>query len=152
MKANSGMNLAAYIEEAIFALETIAAGSQSSVLGNFMKAAKGETFVLKILLNSESPVSPTQLSEALHSSKSRISAILRSLEKKGDIRREIDKKNRRNILVSITESGKKHIIQDMKYLHDIMAALLLEMGENDTREFVRLAKKMTDTMQHLKGF
>lgn len=139
-----------YIDEVILALEKIMASNQSSLFGNLMKATKGETFVLKILLKSESPVSPTELSEALHSSKPRISAILRSLEKKGDIRREVDRHNRRNILVSITETGKARIMTDMNCLYDTMGELLLEMGEADTREIVRLAEKLADIMKNIK--
>lgn len=149
MERSNKKNISSYIDETIYVFEKIVGSNQSIFFGNLMKSTKGENFVLKILIKSESPISPTELSEVLHSSKSRISAILRSLEKKGYIHREIDKTNRRKILVIITDAGKKHIMADINSVNDILVKLLLEMGEDDTRELVRLTKKLVDIMKKL---
>jgi DNA-binding MarR family transcriptional regulator len=110
--------------------------------GNFMeelhRSAKGELFVLKYLQEKETPVTPTELSEALHSSTSRISAVLGKLQQKNHICREIDPSNRRNILVILTEAGRERAEDTQRQLRGHLLAVLEEMGEQDASELIRL--------------
>jgi DNA-binding MarR family transcriptional regulator len=64
--------------------------------------------------------------------------LLGALEKKGQIERDIDKSNRRNILVSITNAGRERILTEMTTMTEAMTRIFAEMGEADTLEFVRL--------------
>ena len=86
----------------------------------------------------------------MNSSKGRISAILNSLEKKGEIIREIDKDNRRNIIVNITESDRKHIISELADGYSIIAKALEKMGEEDTKELIRLMNKSFSILKELE--
>jgi len=140
-------DLQPYINDAIIAFEQIVVGDQYSVLEKMMRIMKGENFVLKVLLRSDVPISPSELSIIMNSSKGRISAILKSLEKKGEISREIDKENRRNILVTITDAGREHIIKELMSGYHIMVKSFESMGEADTKEFVKLTQKMVQNMK-----
>lgn len=95
-----------YIREAVIAFDEVTANNHKEVIASFNRTNKGELFVLHFLLmRSPHKVMPSELKAALQSSPARISALLGVLEKKGEIERQIDRNNRRNILVSLTEVG-----------------------------------------------
>ena len=149
MTTNNRDNIPLYVAEAISSLEEIMLNNQKNMFEHMTKTTRGENFVLRFLSNSDSAVLPSELSTALHSSPARISAILRTLEKKGEIARETDKANRRNTLVTVTETGKKRAKDDMQMVYDRMAEIFTEMGETDTREFIRLTRKVFGAMQKI---
>jgi DNA-binding MarR family transcriptional regulator len=136
-----------YVAEAIALLDEIMSNAHNHIYEQMTKATRGESFVLKFLSESDSAVFPSELSVALHSSTARISAILRALEKKGEIVRETDKTNRRNVLVTITEAGRNRTKCDMKEAYGILAKVFIDMGEADTQEFIRLTQTVSDAVQ-----
>jgi len=119
-------------------------GNALDLLGLF---SKGERFVLQFLSLRDEPVIPSTLSEALRSSTPRISALLGSLEKKGLVIREIDKTNRRNILVTLTPEGRSQVNNMKCDMYNRMTKVFTELGESDTKEFVRLMKRVTELIQ-----
>jgi len=121
--------------------------SRGKVMDEFNRSGKGEIFILRYLYTKESPASPSELSEALNSSTARISAALRTLEKKGQIHREIDTTNRRFILVTITEEGRERIRANMQRMQNHLIQVLTVMGEKDAREFVRLSTRFFEIAQ-----
>ena len=131
------------IEEAVAVLEGMMSGRKNA-MEHIGRGGKGELFILRFLYNKDTAVLPSEISDAMHSSNARISAALGSLEKKGQIHREIDTTNRRNILVTITEEGGERIRSDMKKVREQMVGILTEMGEQDAVEFVRLIKRFSD--------
>lgn len=135
-----------YVIDAIKAFEKIMVGDDFSVLKKTARFSQGENFVLKILLRSDGPVSPTYLSETMNTTKGRISSILKTLEKKGEIEREIDKENRRNILVTITDAGKEHIMSELESSYNMMVGAFKSLGEEETKETVRLLQKLVSAM------
>jgi DNA-binding MarR family transcriptional regulator len=141
-----------YAERAFIALSEIMSNSKKDMLENINRANKGEHFVLHFLSMSNSAVLPSELSVALGSSTARISALLRNLEKKGLLEREIDKSNRRNILVTITEAGRKHAENEKVEMQERMTRLFNEMGEADTLEFIRLMKLFSELTQKYLPF
>lgn len=129
------------IDEMVDALEKIMSHGgpgNNKAMDEFTRSGKGELFILKYLYEKNAAVLPSELSEALGSSTSRISAALGSLEKKVLIHREIDTSNRRNILVTITSAGRERIMAMTKQRHNHLTAILTEMGEKNARDFVRL--------------
>ncbi|MDR0220186.1 MAG: transcriptional regulator [Lachnospiraceae bacterium] len=138
-----------YISEAVSALEEIMSNNHMNVFTHMTRATRGESFVLKYLAQRDGAVLPSELKIALKSSKPRISAILRTLEKKGEIVREVDKKNRRNVLVTITETGRARARTDMQRVYDCIAETFAEMGEADTRDFIRLSRTVFGAVQKL---
>lgn len=121
--------------------------SRGKVMDEFNRSGKGEIFILRYLYTKESPASPSELSEALNSSTARISAALRTLEKKGQIHREIDTTNRRFILVTITEEGRERIRANMQRMQNHLIQVLTVMGEKDASEFVRLSTRFFEIAQ-----
>jgi len=129
------------IQQSVDAFEALMFENQTNVLEELNRLSKGEIFVLTFLSRQNRPTIPSDISEAMHTSTARISAIMGTLEKKGQITREIDKLNRRNILVTITDEGAKRIEGFAAYMRNRLTAVLTEMGEQDAETFVRLFKR-----------
>ena len=136
-----------YVEKAFAAFNEIMSSCRKDMLESMNRANKGELFVLHFLSMRSDKVLPSELSTALHATTGRISALLGNLEKKGYIEREIDKSNRRNILVTITEAGHIYVEAEMKQLQSCMTQAFAEMGEADTKDFIRLTKQFFELMQ-----
>jgi len=141
-----------YADKAFLVFNEIMSNSQKDMLENINRANKGELFVLHFLSMRNTAVLPSELSTALQSSTARISALLGTLEKKGQIERDIDKGNRRNILVTVTESGKKRAESEMKEIQECMKRIFTDMGEKDTEEFIRLMRLFYEIAQKHKPF
>ncbi|MEA5015046.1 MAG: transcriptional regulator [Candidatus Limiplasma sp.] len=130
-----------YVQKAITAFHEIMSNNQRDMLDNINRGNKGELFVLQFLsMRGDGPVLPSELSTALQASTARISALLGALEKKGQIERDIDRSNRRNILVTITEAGRSRVDAEMQEMQQHMSRIFAEMGEADTVEFIRLMR------------
>lgn len=138
-----------YIEEAIESLKSVMLGGRGNLLEVLSRAYKGEEFVLKYLASRMSTTLPTELSEALHSSMARILSILGVLEKKGLVVREIDRGNRRNILVTLTDKGRELAALQERKMRNYMERTLVELGEADTKEFVRLIERVSEISQKI---
>jgi DNA-binding MarR family transcriptional regulator len=126
-------------------------GSQKNIMEQIGRSGKGELFILRYLYKKDAPVLPSEISEAMCASTSRISAVLGSLEKKGQIHRETDRSNRRNILVTITDNGRSRIRADLKILREQMITILSEMGEPDAADLVRLLKRFLEIANRVSG-
>ena len=137
---NKGRSGTEYADRAFGAFFKIMSGNHKNSMEHLNRANRGEMFVLQFLDVQDATVIPSELSVALQASTARISALLGSLEKKGQIRREIDKSNRRNILVSITDEGRKRVKSEMNEMRKNITQVFVKMGEADTVEFVRLMK------------
>ena len=147
MVSENGKDNLNYAEKAFTTLNKIMSNSQKDMFENINRANKGELFVLHFLSMRDTAVIPSELSTALRASTARISALLGNLEKKGQIERDIDKSNRRNILVTITDAGRERAETEMKEMQEGMKMVFAEMGEKDTAEFIRLTKKFIEFSQ-----
>lgn len=130
-----------YVENAVMSFHEIMSNSQKDMLESINRANKGELFVLHFLSVRDGAVLPSELSTALQASTARISALLGALEKKGQVERDIDKNNRRNILVTLTEAGRIRAKTEMQEIERCMAQVFTDMGEEDTAEFLRLLRQ-----------
>lgn len=133
------------IEELVDSLGKVM--SRGKAMDEISRSGRGETFILRYLYAKEAPASPSELSEALSSSTARISAALKTLEKKGFIHREVDPDNRRFILVTITEEGRERLHSQMRNMRNHLIQVFTEMGEEDAREFVRLSTHFHEIAQ-----
>ncbi|WP_330848978.1 MarR family winged helix-turn-helix transcriptional regulator [Bifidobacterium aemilianum] len=115
------------------------------MLDHVSKASRGEHLAMAYL--SRAGVSnPSQLALALKASSGRVSAILSSLEKKGYITRDIDPEDRRNILVSLTESGRERAEKDMEVVSGSMRWVFAQMGRRRSHDFLDLLDEFVTYM------
>jgi DNA-binding MarR family transcriptional regulator len=85
--------------------------------------------------------------ETLSVSKAAVSQMLGSLEKRGYIRREIDRDNRRKIIITLTKKGKTAIDTGQKRLDDLMTRIVDRFGERDARNFVHLLEHFAEVVE-----
>ena len=146
MKLPIDESLPGYVNESIAILEKILTSDNFSVFERITRVSRGEIFVLKILLFNNGTSTPTEISEAMKSTKGRISAILNSLEKKGFIGREIDKDNRRNIIVTLSDSGRDYVMKELLECYRIVAHVFEDLGEKKKKKFVELTERVFHLM------
>ena len=147
MKNNEDTSNMGYAERAFHEFNEIMANRHRHSTESINRPNQGELFVLKFLMKKDTEVLPSELSHALQSSTARISALLGALEKKGQIVRNIDESNRRNILVTITDVGRKRAKEEMQEMKKVMVQVFTDMGEEDAVAFIKLNRKFFDLMQ-----
>jgi DNA-binding MarR family transcriptional regulator len=82
--------------------------------------------------------------EALAVSKAAVSQMLGGLEKRGYIRREIDRDNRRKIIITLTEKGETAVDKAEKNMDLLMSRIIKQFGEKNSRDFVRLLNRFAE--------
>ncbi len=106
----------------------------------------GEAFVLGYIAQRSGYVLPSEISHAMNVSTARIAAALNGLEKKGYIARQIDKSDRRKILVELTGEGKEAAGRYRQTILEIMASMLKMLGEHDAKEYVRITGRLAEIL------
>ena len=74
----------------------------------------------------------------------RIASALNSLEKKNFIQRKAHEKDKRKVKVCITYYGRDYVLQNYDNGIVISRNVLENLGEEDTKEFIRIVKKLMD--------
>jgi DNA-binding MarR family transcriptional regulator len=138
-----------FSERAIERLRAMSSNYGSGVLDRMALYSSGESFLLRLLAckdellsHTEDGVHPSELQKRMGTSSARVAAILRSLEKKGFITREVDRNDRRRVIVSITAEGKAHVDVEMDEMDAMIREVFLSLGEEDTNEFVRILDRV----------
>ena len=92
-----------------------------------------------------------ELQDILHISKAAISQIANNLENKGYLFREINKGNRRKLTVTLTPEGREAMRQAEIEFDKTLSEFFVLLGENDSREMVRLFIRFADIAEELQG-
>lgn len=112
---------------------------------------QGENGILQALLVNErsggESLSPGDLSAIQELSTGRIAATLKSLENKLYLERKIDSKDRRRITVTLTQSGRQLAQELFKETTARLEKAFQKIGEQDTKEFVRILKRLIDVYE-----
>ena len=140
------------IEKAVASLEDIMSSSRVNMIEHMSRNGKGELFILKYLYDKDKNginVTPSEISNVMHVSTTRISAVLGVLEKRGQIKRETDTSNRRYTLVTITEEGRKRTVSEMQEIQGQMVKVFTKMGEQESIEFIRLLNLLFNTVDQM---
>ena len=125
----------------------------SSGFGMDMEADKSDINLQELVLmneiadnsiESDSNVALSEVRLYLAVSKAAISQMLTSLEKKGYINRDIDKNNRRNLIVTLTDEGRKTLeIQSAKF-RGKLGKIISRLGENEVKQMITIVNRMID--------
>jgi DNA-binding MarR family transcriptional regulator len=138
-----------FSERAIEKLRAMSSNYGSGVLDRMALYSSGESFLLRLLAckdelltHTGDGVYPSVLQKRMGTSSARVAAILSSLEKKGFITREVDRSDRRRVIVSITAAGKAHADAEMIEMDAVIKEIFLSLGEDDTNEFIRILDRV----------
>lgn len=103
---------------------------------------QGENGILRTLFFYEKElkkdITPGDLCTLQKLTSGRVARTLKSLEKKNYIRRVIDSKDHRRILVQLTEMGRNSAQKITQTIHDSIQMMINRLGEKDFSELIRL--------------
>ncbi|MEW9052871.1 MAG: MarR family winged helix-turn-helix transcriptional regulator [Neobacillus sp.] len=85
-----------------------------------------------------------ELSEKLFLSTPRVAAALNSLSKKGFIERNRDENDKRIVIVTITDAGKRFMLEEHEEAISMLEKSLEKLGEKDAKEFVRILTRILE--------
>ena len=128
-------------------MEALPRRAPQNWLGEF---SRGELFLLNYLYTNNGSAWPGKMSAAMQTSTARIAAALNSLERKGWIERELDADDHRRKLVHLTPEGSEYIeVYRSRALKNV-TKLLMELGEKDAAEYLRITKRMEAISRNFK--
>jgi DNA-binding MarR family transcriptional regulator len=114
----------------------------------------GEFFVMDRIAHdmpcSSTDISASEMQNHPHFTKPAVSQMLNSLEKKGYIHREIDKNDRRKIVVTLTETGDDACKRGKAYFNDRIEQTISRFGEENTRNLISLVNQLAEITEDLK--
>ena len=122
---------------------------QLSQLTEFLNAS-GEYSILYLMYHEPDPHSAGEFAERLDLSPGRVANVLKALEKKDLIERKKDPSDGRRTMVTLTQKGREYICQTYTQAIEVYHNLIEEIGEHDTREFLRITKKLLEASRVLK--
>ncbi|WP_311082589.1 MarR family transcriptional regulator [Paenibacillus polymyxa] len=109
------------------------------LFSSLTELVQGENHVLQYLVqHRDDEINPSLLSDHLHVSRSRITAALTGLRKKGYVTMEMSEHDRRRMCVRLTVDGESLIRQKQERIEGYFEALVVGLGEKNVKEFIRL--------------
>ena len=123
------------------------------MLINYGNVSKAEFAVLMTvkrrqeMARNENGVYVSQLAKELKVSSPAVSRMLGNLENKGLIGRDVDKENRRNTYVYLTEKGEEEIAETERLLDEKMTKVVDQMGKEDVEQLLNLWEKLVRIME-----
>lgn len=124
--------------------------NQASMKNNMSRPLVGEGQIL-ICLIEKNGLTPGLLSDLTDLGSGRIANILKSMEEKGYIIRKKDDNDKRKVFVYITEEGKKWHQENKKRVEEEINNVLNYIGENDTKELLRILNKIAEYNKKKEG-
>jgi DNA-binding MarR family transcriptional regulator len=107
---------------------------------------RGEVFVLYCIKENQGKTVPSLISDTMGVSSARVAMALNSLEEKGMITREIDVEDRRKIIVKLTSKGADHVEEWHKRYMENVKEILMQLGEEDATELVRIIGRLAEVL------
>ena len=116
---------------------------------NLAEFLQGELHVLQNLTQNNSlEMNPSILSDNLHVSRSRITAALSALRKKGYVTMEMSEDDRRRMRVKLTTAGEAFIKEKQENVERYFDKLIKGMGEENVLELIRLIELSVEIMDN----
>jgi len=121
---------------------------QLPAFGALAELLQGEALVLQYLsVCGDEPTYPSQLSDRLHLSRSRITGALNSLRRKEFVRLEPSPGDRRRVEVFITPAGREQIEGQMQRMLAYFDRMLNGLGTQDAESLIALMNRCIAIME-----
>lgn len=132
-------------------IELIARLLQRPVYKEAIDLSRGEGGILMYLCIDHDGATSGELREQLEVGSGRIANALKDLEAKGLVRRSCSDSDKRKVIVNITDKGRRIMEERHRTLQYRTEALLRQMGEKDTEEFLRLLNRALELSREQDG-
>lgn len=116
------------------------------ILNNFRESkldVKIEEWITLAYLNENSDNNQIQLGDLLMQDKTAVTRLLDVLEEKKQIKRIIDKRDKRNRIVKLTPEGKKAYLKILPVVEKTMAQAKAGVSDKDFKTTIASLQKMT---------
>ncbi len=119
----------------------------------FEDISKGEFFTLEMINKytesngNNGGICVSDIAKGQKISTSAISRMLRQLEEKGLIIRTVDKTDRRNTYVTLTDLGNEKRLSAASYLNKFVEKIIIRMGDQKISQLIELINEMSDIME-----
>ena len=150
-------NLKEELIQALFKLKKLNVGMRlgSQTKENECDISLAELVLMKAIADntsdSENNTSLTEIRVCLSISKAAISQMLGVLEKKGYINRDIDKNNRRNLIVTLTPKGHDFITRKRNYFDEKLTKIVSIIGEDDMKQMIVFINRLTEAIEKINN-
>lgn len=106
-------------------------------------------FTIMMLLSYEKDMtlSPSSLSEKIGSKKSTITGVLKGLENKGLVKREVFSDDKRTNYVQLTDLGLRKLKEFLPYNYEVVSKVFEIFSEEEKKQFYRLANKLKNHLE-----
>ena len=94
-------------------------------------------------------MSVSEMQSKLHITKSAISQMMNSLEKKGYIEREIDKADRRKIVATLTPRGEDILKEAKRNVDQRLEETISRFGKENTKQLIILLNQLSDIVEDI---
>lgn len=115
---------------------------QKKVIGKFKELSKNQPMVIKII-GMEGEIMPSTIGSYIGMDKSSLTRMIDDLERKEMVFRKNDPKDRRKLLVSLTDKG----LECYNYINEITDELIKNVGEKDIDEYVQSLETMVRVLK-----
>ena len=112
---------------------------------------KGENLMLAILMKMGGKATPGELIQYTECTAARLTAIAKSLESKGFVKRIQNSEDKRSTIIEMTSEGISKFMLLQKEAIESIFNLFEKLGENDAREFVRLVQRLSEISSEKSG-
>ena len=130
--------------------------SQPTEFLRLLNGAKaGVGYVLKILNETDHPITAGEISDKMNVSTARVAVLLRKMINKDFIVKESDKSDARVTIVKLTDYGRQMANAMRQEMQEHLSVIIDTMGMDKINEFILLSneiKTIAETKLSLKGF
>ena len=106
---------------------------------NDMNITSGEVPFL-FVLNEHDKITQKELADSLRTSEGLTTRVLKSIEEKGYVTREVDEKNKRRKIITITPKGQESASKIKKYQKEWENEVFEFLTDNEFKEFKSILK------------
>ena len=105
---------------------------------------KGENMLLSILNSLGGQGTVSEITQYFDFTPARLSALVKTLENKGYVKKIQNENDRRTSTIVLTSEGTLRYLSYREEAIKNALVILEELGEEDTREFLRIIKRVSD--------
>ena len=145
----------------LFRIRSVVSNFHTSLGTDFIKwdISINELIVMRLVqynvIGSDKNTRISNIQSQLNVSKAAVLKMLGVLEKKGYICRDIDKENRRNLIITLTPEGKEILKELEQNVDALVEKIMLHMGKEQSEQFVEsfnnFASAAEDVINAQKG-